>query len=116
MRKLLAFVDDERGATAIEYGLIAALIAVGCIAAFTILGGGLQALFGTSETGVGGKLDDATGQALAQLFFPSTFVKLTSALPGFSGCCWLSCGAQPLSQRISSVARTRPSASPAIRS
>lgn len=33
------------------------------------------------------------------------------ALPGFSGCCWLSCGAQPDTQTISKVARTRPSAS-----
>ena len=62
MKKLLAFVYDERGATAIEYGLMVAMIAVGCIAAFTILGGGLQTLFGASETGVGSKLTDATSK------------------------------------------------------
>jgi SAM-dependent methyltransferase len=31
--------------------------------------------------------------------------------PGFSGCCWLSCGAQPDSQITSNMARMRPSAS-----
>ncbi|HRK18746.1 MAG TPA: Flp family type IVb pilin [Hyphomicrobiaceae bacterium] len=33
------FLRDESGATAIEYGLIATLIAVACIASFTALGG-----------------------------------------------------------------------------
>ena len=36
-----AFRDDEAGATAIEYGLIAALIAVGAIVSFSILGDSL---------------------------------------------------------------------------
>jgi pilus assembly protein Flp/PilA len=62
MRKLLAFLADERGATAIEYGLMVAMIAVGCIAAFTVLGGDLQTLFGSSETGVGDRLVDATSK------------------------------------------------------
>ena len=62
MRKLLAFLADERGATAIEYGLVVAMIAVGCIAAFTVLGGDLQTLFGSSETGVGDRLVDATSK------------------------------------------------------
>ena len=62
MKKLLAFVYDEQGATAVEYGLMAALIAVGCIAAFTVLGGSLQTLFGASETGVGSRLTDATSK------------------------------------------------------
>ncbi len=35
MKKLLRFLKDEDGVTAIEYGLIAALIAVGIIAAVT---------------------------------------------------------------------------------
>ena len=33
------FLRDEGGATAIEYGMIATLIAVACIASFTALGG-----------------------------------------------------------------------------
>ena len=51
------FVQDESGATAIEYGLIAALIAIGIIAAATTLGGSLSALFGRIST----KLNGATG-------------------------------------------------------
>lgn len=46
----------EGGATAIEYGLIAALISVAAIAAFTAMGGSLNTLF----TGVAGKLTAAT--------------------------------------------------------
>ena len=39
------FMKDESGATAIEYGLIAALIAVAAIAAMTAVGNGLQDTF-----------------------------------------------------------------------
>lgn len=39
------FAQDESGATAIEYGLIAALISVGIILAATALGGSLGSLF-----------------------------------------------------------------------
>jgi len=44
------FIRDEGGATAIEYGLIAALIAVGIIAAATTLGGSLSDLFNRIST------------------------------------------------------------------
>lgn len=36
---LQRFAKDQSGATAIEYGMIASLIAVACIASFTALGG-----------------------------------------------------------------------------
>ena len=39
------FLKDESGATAIEYGLIAALISVAAIAAMTAVGGSLQGTF-----------------------------------------------------------------------
>ncbi|MFD1253184.1 Flp/Fap pilin component [Devosia equisanguinis] len=39
------FAQDESGATAIEYGLIAALISVGIIVAAQALGGNLGSLF-----------------------------------------------------------------------
>ncbi|MGF7053263.1 pilus assembly protein Flp/PilA [Bosea sp. OAE752] len=39
------FVKDESGATAIEYGLIAALIAVAAITAMTQIGTDLSGLF-----------------------------------------------------------------------
>ncbi|MEJ2379179.1 MAG: Flp family type IVb pilin [Gammaproteobacteria bacterium] len=48
MRKhLQRFVQDESGVTAIEYGLIAALVAVVIIAALTALGGSLTNIFTT---------------------------------------------------------------------
>ena len=40
------FVNDESGATAIEYGLIASLISVAAIVAFTTVGSKLSATFG----------------------------------------------------------------------
>jgi pilus assembly protein Flp/PilA len=50
IKALLAkFKDDESGATAIEYGLIAALISVGIIAAVSALSGELTATFGRIE-------------------------------------------------------------------
>ncbi|WP_046862064.1 Flp family type IVb pilin [Microvirga massiliensis] len=46
MNKLIArFAKDESGATAIEYGLIAALISVVIIGAVTTLGGNLEGIF-----------------------------------------------------------------------
>ncbi len=42
------FIKDESGATAIEYGLIAALIAVGIIGAATALGGKISGNFQTA--------------------------------------------------------------------
>jgi len=39
MQKIARFFKNESGATAIEYGLIAALIAVAIISAVTTLGG-----------------------------------------------------------------------------
>ena len=47
--------SDKRGATAIEYGLIAALIAVSAIAGMSKLGGG--------STGMWGKLDQKVQDA-----------------------------------------------------
>ena len=46
------FVRDESGATAIEYGLIAALIAVVIITAVTTVGTNLSSTFSAVATGV----------------------------------------------------------------
>ena len=43
-------VRDEQGATAIEYGLIAALIAVAAITAMTSLGGTLSGTFANVDS------------------------------------------------------------------
>jgi pilus assembly protein Flp/PilA len=45
MKTIAKFLRDDSGATAIEYGLIAALIAVAIIAAASMLGGQLGNLF-----------------------------------------------------------------------
>jgi pilus assembly protein Flp/PilA len=54
MKKLVArFVKDESGATAIEYGLIAAGIAVAIITAVNTLGTSLNTTFGTVNSKLG---------------------------------------------------------------
>ena len=50
MKFFKALFRDETGATAIEYGLIAALIAVAAIAAMQGLGGSLQGTFNTTSS------------------------------------------------------------------
>ena len=50
MSKLVRFAKDESGATAIEYGLIAALIAVVIIGGVTAVGTNLSATFTSLST------------------------------------------------------------------
>ncbi|MBO9356672.1 Flp family type IVb pilin [Bordetella petrii] len=50
--QLVKFWNDEDGVTALEYGLIAGLIATAIIAAFAFLGDGLESLF----TSIKGKM------------------------------------------------------------
>ena len=57
------FVADEHGATAVEYGLIAALIAVAIISTLVALGDSVVTLFGS---GVGGAAS-TIGNAIASL-------------------------------------------------
>jgi pilus assembly protein Flp/PilA len=47
MKMIKKLYKNEEGATAIEYGLIAALIAVAAIAAMSSLGGSLSNTFNT---------------------------------------------------------------------
>ena len=58
MRKYNKFIKklrrNEAGATAIEYGLIAALIAVAAISAMQGLGGQLQSTFNKSSSSMAG--------------------------------------------------------------
>ena len=49
---LARFLTDESGATAIEYGLIAALVSVAAIGALTALGGSLNTMFQTVSSAV----------------------------------------------------------------
>jgi pilus assembly protein Flp/PilA len=53
MRRFLArFASDEQGATAIEYGLIVALISVVIITAVTNIGTNLKAKFNSINTSI----------------------------------------------------------------
>ena len=54
MEKLLKFLKDEEGIVAIEYALIALLIAVGIYAAVEGLGEKLVTVFGTITGKLGG--------------------------------------------------------------
>ncbi|GMN12402.1 Flp family type IVb pilin [Altererythrobacter sp. MTPC7] len=55
MNILKNIVRDEQGATAIEYGLIAALIAVAAMGAMSTLGGQLSTTFGEVSTKMKGE-------------------------------------------------------------
>lgn len=56
---IMKFLRDEEGATAIEYGLIAGLIAVALVTTLTTLGGDLGKLF----TSISGTITGATPAA-----------------------------------------------------
>ena len=45
MGRIVAFMNDESGATAIEYGLLAALISIAALAAMKVVGTKLSATF-----------------------------------------------------------------------
>ncbi len=59
MKKLMRFLKDEDGVTAIEYGLIAALIAVVIIVSVGLVGSSLNDIFTVVST----ELDDAAATA-----------------------------------------------------
>ena len=52
---LVRFLKDESGATAIEYGLIAALVSVAAIAALNFLGGELKNTFNDVANSLGNR-------------------------------------------------------------
>ena len=56
MEKLMQFLKDEEGATAVEYGLMVALIAVVIIGAVTLIGDNLTDTFNR----VAGEVDTTT--------------------------------------------------------
>lgn len=66
IQKIQRFIRDEDGAVAIEYGLLAVLIALALAAGATILGGGLAKLF----TDIGGCFG-ATGGGTCPVTMPA---------------------------------------------
>ena len=55
------FLLDENGATAIEYGLIAALVAVGLIVALSVLGNNLSGQFNYIGSTIGSQSAKVVG-------------------------------------------------------
>ena len=53
MKQIVRFMREEDGATAVEYGLMVALIAVVIIASVTLIGTNLAARYGTVATAIG---------------------------------------------------------------
>lgn len=56
IRMLRRLRSDKRGATAIEYGLIAALIAVAAISGMKSIGGGSNGMWGRLDNRVSGSM------------------------------------------------------------
>lgn len=52
LKKILNFLKDEEGASAVEYGLIVGLIAVAVVVVLGTMGGGLNTLFTTVSDNV----------------------------------------------------------------
>lgn len=61
LKTIRKFIADESGATAIEYGLIAALVSLAAIAALQALGESLDSIFGYVST----ELNDAIPEEAA---------------------------------------------------
>jgi len=60
MNKLLRFVQDESGVTAIEYGLIAAATGLVLVATMPVLKGALQGVFQDINDGLTGSTGGST--------------------------------------------------------
>jgi pilus assembly protein Flp/PilA len=54
MERIKKFFKDESGASAVEYGLLVALIACAIIGAVSLLGSNLQTTFNTAAQTIGG--------------------------------------------------------------
>lgn len=52
LKKIINFLKDEEGASAVEYGLIVGLIAVAVVVVLGTMGGGLNTLFTTVSNNV----------------------------------------------------------------
>ena len=63
LRTFKNLMQDESGATAIEYGLIAALVSVAAISALTALGTSLDGIFTTVSTQLNNAQDSANQSA-----------------------------------------------------
>lgn len=62
MKTIKSLLKDESGATAIEYGLIAALVSVAIITILGTLGDNLNTTFTTVSDNLGGAAEEAGGE------------------------------------------------------
>ena len=56
LTKLMVFLKDDSGATAIEYGLIAALVSVAAITALSAMGDSLVSIFENVSSSLDGAI------------------------------------------------------------
>ncbi|MGD9729118.1 MAG: Flp family type IVb pilin [Nitrospiraceae bacterium] len=56
LESLILFLETEDGATAIEYGLLTALIAIGALGGFSALGGAVVQMWNGVMTAIGAAL------------------------------------------------------------
>jgi len=98
------FLSDERGATAIEYGLICGLIFVAILGGLNALGGPTAPSTKTScrrsrtpwDADAFPQRDQAgSPSSPVNSLTPKASASRTLAEPRGSGFCWLSCGFQP---------------------
>lgn len=61
MSIITKILRDESGATAIEYGLIAALVSVAAIAALTAMGTSLETMFNRVSNELSGAVNQSSG-------------------------------------------------------
>jgi len=59
LKRFHSFCRDESGATAIEYGLIAALVSVAAISALTAMGGSLKTMFQKVSTALSSAVNNS---------------------------------------------------------
>jgi len=53
MKTFIKFIQEEKGTSAVEYGLLVSLIAVAIVAAISALGSGISSTFSTAASSLG---------------------------------------------------------------
>lgn len=59
---LKRFLRDESGATAVEYGILIAILSISLIGVFAATGDSISSILGRDEGGVAATLNSATGE------------------------------------------------------
>jgi pilus assembly protein Flp/PilA len=59
---LSRFLHDDNGATAVEYGILVAILSISLIGVFATMGDSISSTLGRDEGGVAATLNSATGE------------------------------------------------------